>query len=242
MTRNKIIGVILMLIVSMFAVACSDNKDKDNTNQSSDEETESTEEDSMISIEADEDVKGIEYPYQLDEGNLIINSLFQSSIENPDCNNEYADDIASLEIENQSGRFIESTDITLTLNDDSQLHMKIQEIPADQKVWVFECENTSLSSDMVCVSIDCDISYLDEDPLLSDRVTVSTEETSVTLVNQSGESLSGLTVNCHCLFDSVYYGGQVSSYSVDELAAGSSTVIEAEDCYLGTADVVRISE
>lgn len=233
--KVKIIGTTLMLIVLMSFASCSHKND--DASESSASETIAS-----VVVEENEKAKGLTFPYDLDEGNLVINSLFQSSIENPDCGNVYAEDVASLEIVNQSGRFVESADITLTLGDGSQLHMKIQDIPDDQKVWVFECENVSFSSEDVCVSIDCDVHYLDEDPLMSDMVTVDAEGTTVTIVNHSEEVLGGLTVECHCLFDGVYYGGLTYSYPADELALGGSTVIEAEDCYLGTADVVHISE
>lgn len=187
-------------------------------------------------------IEGLQFPYELDEGRLVVNSLFQSSIENPDCADEYADDIASLEIINKSGKFLESAEITLYMSDDTQLHMVIKDIPADKKVWVFDDQNRAFLGDTTCISMDCNAEYLDEKPMLEEQIAVKTDETIVTLTNQSGESIDGLTVACHCAINGVYYGGLTYSYSMGTLPANGSVGIEAEDCFLGTAEVVRITK
>lgn len=236
---NKIICLILMLIAFVSFAACSDKKN--GVEKLENAEDIEIEEESLASIEFEEE-KGIDFPYELDDGNLVVNALFQSSIENPDCGNEYADDIASLEIVNQSGRFLESAVITLTMSDGAQMHMTMRDIPADQKVWVFENNNVSLTGEMVCVTMDCETNYLGQVPEVSHQIAVDVEGTTITIANQSEEIVSGVTVECHCLFDDVYYGGQTYNYPIDEISPGGAVVVEAEDCYLGTAEVVLITE
>ena len=70
-------------------------------------------------VSTEEQKEGIEFPYEIDNGNLVINSVFQSSIENPDCGNEYGDDIASLELVNQSNQYLDSAELTLHMSDGS---------------------------------------------------------------------------------------------------------------------------
>ena len=225
--KNRVISLIILLMFCIMLSACSGKKDKESETVSEKKEKKKTE---------------ISFPYAIDEDRLMVNSLFQSSIENPDCENEYADDIASLEIENQSGKFLESAKITLHMSDDLELNMVIKDIPANQKVWVFDNMNQSIKGDAICESIDCEASFLDEDPLIGEQIKIKVKDTKVTLSNQSEETLSGLTVGCHCLFDGVYYGGLTYSYPVDEISPDGKTVIEADDCFLGTAEVVRISK
>ncbi|MEO2239526.1 hypothetical protein ABE547_09970 [Dorea sp. YH-dor226] len=227
MKKQKIIQIFLMVAVLLMVTACSGKKDTKTT------DAEETKENKKIEIS---------FPYALDEERLLVNSLFQSSIENPDCDNEYADDIASLEIVNQSGKYLESAEITVHMSDDTELHMSVADVPSEQKVWVFDNQNQVLSSDATCISIECDAKYLDEVPLMKDQVVVEVNETTVTLLNQSEETLSGLTVECHCIIDGVYYGGLTYSYPAEDIMPNGSVVIEAEDCFLGTADVVRLSK
>ena len=243
MIRKKRISLsIIMMIVFILFTACSNKEDAQLTENSgsSNSKVEKTSDGEAKAIETEK--AEINFPYELDGGNLVVNALFQSSVENPDCGNEYADDIASLEVVNQSGKYLESAQITLHTGDGTELYMVIEDVPANQKVWVFDNKNSSITNDVTCISINCKSDYLDEVPLMADQITVNTDETTVTLKNQSGETLNGLTVKCHCLFDGVYYGGLTYSYPVDELSPGGSAVIEADDCFLGTADVVRISK
>ena len=210
------------------------------------EETAKVQEDVTESAEMSEEEKNesqsLKFPYELEEGNLMIQSLFQSSVENPDCGNEYADDIASLEVINQSEKFLESAEITLYMSDGTELQMLLKDIPAGQKVWAFDIQNRTFADDTVCSAIDCNAVFLEEAPLLAGKVTAEANEVTVTLLNQTAETIRGLTVTCHCLFDGAYYGGQTYSYPVEELPANGSAVMEAEDCFLGTAEVVRITE
>ena len=54
--------------------------------------------------------------------------------------------------------------------------------------------------------------------------------------------LSNLLLHCHCLIDGSYFGGLTYTYPVESIPAGQSIAVEAEDCYLGEAAVVRVSQ
>ena len=47
----------------------------------------------------------VSFPYELEEGKIEILSLFQASVENPDCNNELGENTAALEIANKSEEY-----------------------------------------------------------------------------------------------------------------------------------------
>ena len=184
---------------------------------------------------------GIKFPYELEDGKLTVNSLFQSSIDNPDCNNEYADDIATLEVKNTSDEFLKEAKITVMLNDKTKIPIVITNLPAGKSVWAFATDNTAVELNPVCVEIACDAAFEKEMPILDGTVSYEVNETKVTLHNLSSDNLTGLSVGCHCLFDNIYYGGLTYSYDVDKLSASDSTTLDADDCYLGSAEVVCIT-
>ena len=218
----------LVLILLLFT-ACGKKEEQTDT------QGEATE-----AVSTEEQKEGIEFPYEIDNGNLVINSVFQSSIENPDCGNEYGDDIASLELVNQSNQYLDSAELTLHMSDGKELHMVIKNIPPGKKVWAFDDQNQLVSNDVVCTSVDCDAEYLADSPMADQEIKVKVDDTTVTLKNQSENDLNDLTIECHCVIDGVYYGGLTYSYPVDKLTSNGSKKIEAEDCFLGEAEVVRI--
>ncbi|MDY3691026.1 MAG: hypothetical protein SO072_03545 [Dysosmobacter sp.] len=183
----------------------------------------------------------VTFPCLLADEQLSVTSLFQYSGENPDCGDEAGENIASLAVTNQSGRHLTSAKITAKLADGTRLTFQLADIPAGQTVWVFDQDNGSFASSSACKELKCEASFEAETPLLEDQVAVETEGTSVTLTNLTDEDLAGLTVYCHCLFDGTYFGGLTYAYPVDGIPAGESVTIQAEECYLGEAAVVRVT-
>ncbi len=186
---------------------------------------------------------GLVFPYELDGGKLVVNSLFQSTVGNPDCNDEMGEDVASLELINQSGEFLDLAEITVTLDDGAQLRFVADDIPAGRTVWAFETSNGELLDAAVCVSIDCDASYEADKPVMADQLDIRSEETAVTIRNLTDQDLTGLNVSFHCLFDEdVYFGGRVYTYPIDKIPAGESAGLDVAECYLGTAEAVRAAQ
>ena len=97
------------------------------------------------------------------------------------------------------------------------------------------------TSSNTCKELKCEASFAEEPPFLAEQVAVETEGISVTLTNLTDEDLAGLTVYCHCLFDGTYFGGLTYAYPVDGIPTGESVTIQAEECYLGEAAVVRVT-
>ena len=110
--------LLTLLIVLMMLTGCGKN------------ETQTEKE--IISEEQQE--QSLSFPYELENGKLVINSLFQSSIMNPDCRDEMGEDVATLELENGSGEFLESAEIVVTLTDGEELEFEISCIPDGEKV------------------------------------------------------------------------------------------------------------
>ncbi len=190
--------------------------------------------------EEEQQAEGLAFPYDLAEGKLQAASLFQYSGLNPDCNNEEGEDIAALEIVNQSDEFCRSAEFQVVMQDGTELLFKAENIPAGKKIWVFESNNQSIGQDDACEEIN-DTSEFGEASLLEDQIAVSVKDTAITLENLTGEEITDLMVGCHCLFEDTYFGGVTYSYPAGTVPAGGQAAVEASDCYMGTAEVVWIS-
>lgn len=96
---KRFIWTVLVMVMTVTVTACSNKTESDETSKKVSEEKQT----------------GIELPYELDDGRLVLNSIFQSSISNPDCNDENGENMASIEVINQSGKFLASADVGVTL-------------------------------------------------------------------------------------------------------------------------------
>lgn len=190
----------------------------------------------------DEKVKKLTFPYELEDGKLELTSIFQFTGFNPDCNNEEGEDIAALSIVNQSEEHVKNAEIKVKLTDGRTLLFEIQDLPADASVMVFEKNNAGYGNTDECAEITGKASWEEETALAKEQLSIGVSGTTVTLTNISEEEVSNLLLHCHCKMDDSYFGGLTYQYPVERLQAGESISIEAEDCYLGEASVVRVSE
>ena len=194
------------------------------------------------SAEEVEGEKGFVFPYELENGKLEVNSLFQFTGSNPDCGDEEGENIASLEVTNKSEEFLSAAEIRVTLADGSELTFEITDVPAGQSVMVFEKNNANYDSSNECISIIDTAGFEENAVLMEDKLGIDVQETTVTLTNIAGEDLTNLLLHCHCLVNDAYFGGLTYSYPVASIPAGQSVTVQADECYLGTAAVVRVSQ
>lgn len=190
-------------------------------------------------IQETEPVQGIAFPYALDDGKLLVTSLFQSSIMNPDCDLAEGEDIATLEIVNQSEEYLSLGSFEVTLPDGQVLRFTAAEIPPGAKVWAFELDNGSIETEAPCIALTVTSQY--ETRQMPEGIAVEVDGTDVTVTNQTGQPVTNLTVYYHDRFDDVYFGGLVYTILIDEIPAGGAKTIDANDCFLGDAEVVRVS-
>lgn len=231
-------AAVLILGVSLIASGCGSKS------ASEDSDWEEVSEVSVISeslemAETEPEEKGFQFPFELEDGRLLVNSLFQSSIDNPDNGDTYGDDIASLEVENASSEFCESLQITVSMPDGRQMIFEGSNIPAGKKAWLFEKNNQAISIQEDPLAIEGSAVF-GEDSLMADRIAVSVEDTTVILQNISSEELFNLNVGCHCMLEDTYYGGLTYEYPVAYIGAGETVTIDAAECYLGSPDPVTI--
>ena len=180
-------------------------------------------------------------PYKIDDGKLIVESVFQLSGTNPDCNDEEGENIGSIQLKNSSEEFLEKADIIIKLDDGSQLTFRVEDIPAGKSVLAFDINNQVYDTKNAIEEITADTSY-SEASLLENKVSADTADLQITLENISGDTLENLTVTYHCIFDDAYYGGKSYVKTVESLGAGETTALDASECYLGEAEVVKVQE
>lgn len=184
----------------------------------------------------------IEFPYNLEDGKIEVTSLFQYTGMNPDCKDEFGEDIASLEVTNKSDEYLANIELTVELENGTKIPFVATDIPAGQVVWVYAADNNSYDTSVACVDITCEAVFDETASLMEDKLTIDVQETTVTLTNVSEEELIDLSVDCHCLFEEAYFGGLTYTYPVESIPAGESITIQAEECYLGEAVVVRVNQ
>ena len=185
---------------------------------------------------------GLAFPYELEDGRLSVDSVFQFSGFNPDNGNEEGENIAALEVTNHSDQQLVAAEISVSLTDDRKFTFEVADVPAGQSVLVFEKENQTYGLNDICTEITDTAEFGDGAVRMEDRLSIQVEETTVTLTNHSEEELNHLLLHCHCLIDGSYFGGLTYTYPVESIPAGQNITVEAEDCYLGEAAVVRVSQ
>lgn len=179
------------------------------------------------------------FPMELEGGCLTVHSLFPYSGMNPDAGLEFGENIAGLQLTNTSDEHISLAELTAVLDDGTELCFRVEDLPPGMSAMLFESEGRTLDGDRYCVDL-YGFAEFEEDPMQSELVAVSVDGIAVTLNNVSGRDLTDLRVACHGLLDGSCFGGITYIYDVASLPAGAVTVINAVDCILGEARVVRV--
>lgn len=179
------------------------------------------------------------FPMELEGGCLTVHSLFPYSGMNPDARLSFGENIAGLQLTNTSDEHISLAELTAVLDDGTELCFRVEDLPPGMSAMLFEPEGRTLDGDRYCVDL-YGFAEFEEDPLQSELVAVSVDGIAVTVYNVSGRDLTDLRVACHGLLDGSCFGGITYIYDVASLPAGAVTVINAVDCILGEARVVRV--
>lgn len=186
-------------------------------------------------------IPSVSFPLPVDDGKLEIDSLFPFSGINPDCGNQEGTQIAAIVLKNVSGEYLSQASASLTLLDGTVLNFTVSELPAGESAMAFSTENADLPSDAVCIGAECTASYDPAAVTMSDQVTASVDGIHITLTNVSGQTLPQIVVYCRSPLGEDYFGGMAYSYTITNLPAGESTSLDATDCVMGMAEVVRFA-
>jgi hypothetical protein len=182
----------------------------------------------------------IQFPYELEDGKLQLQSLFQSSVSNPDSDDSYVENLAAIEIINSSSEHLKEATIKIILSSGEELTFVLEEIPAGKTVWAFEVNNKCYRMEQKCLEVKCEAIFAEKTVLLEEQLRIDAKDTLVTVTNVSNEALENLELEFHCLFADVYYGGKTYMYRIDTIEAHEAVSLDVWECYLGIADVVNI--
>ena len=180
------------------------------------------------------------FPYALEGSGLELTSLFQYTGNNPDCGWAEGTDIGAVILHNETGRYLETLNLTVVMADGTELSFLVSDIPHGKTVWAFEVENKTYDDTTGATEIRCETKYRDGNGLVPDKVKTAAEGMNVTLTNVSGETLAGLGVRCHNILDGAYFGGTSYIYPVAEIPADGSAAVAAVDCVLGDVGIARV--
>ena len=202
------------------------------------ETTEPNEDENDIEIEM---FQPISFPYALEGQRLLIENVFQFDGINPDCNNETGDEFAAITVKNQSEDYLSYAEITMVTDEGNKLCFMVNDLPAGKTAMVFSDDNSPVQIDTVYGDVSCKVEYLEEDSMSEDMISVSVEGTQIILKNETNEEIETITLYCHSILDDQYFGGIAYTYSVNNIPANGTAEVDAVDCFLGFAEVVRIA-
>ena len=137
--QRKLWIVLILAIVVILGVVIAVNQSS-SKQESSTEKSEENEEASKVTDAADE---GLAFPYLLEEEQIQVDSLFQYSGINPDAENAECEDVAAIQMKNNSEQYLESAEVSVELSDGTAYSFVVQDIPAGKSVIAFESGNTS---------------------------------------------------------------------------------------------------
>ena len=236
MKRKNVLylGMLLMLLM-LPSLGCErnafDNKET--------EASENTKADESNSEQEQEEEKGVQFPIVLEDGKLEIESLFQFEGINPDANNATGTETAAIAVKNVSDKYLDEAEITV-LTDEGELMFFVTNLPMGSTAMAFSTDNEALSGSAVCHEIKCDVTFQDDVIGIPEQISIQEDGMEINVTNTSEQSLSKVTIYCRCPFEEKYFGGAAYQYELQDLTAGETKVIHAEDSILGIVEVVRV--
>lgn len=240
-----LIVVIVVLLGIVIAINQGGHEQEPSTEQTDENETvddvqtaETNEEETEPSVETD---TGLEFPYLLDDDKIQIDSLFQYSGINMDAQNEECEDVASLQLKNNSDQYLEKAEISVELTDGTAFSFEVEDVPASKSVMAFDTANTVYDGKTGVALIDAATTYSSDAGLKETDVKIISDDNGVQMENISGNALANLKIKYHCVMDDMYFGGISSETEVAGLAAGETTTVDTSESILGDAEVVSIT-
>lgn len=228
MLYKVLLGILALLLIILAFLFIGKRDEKETADISEESVTDAT------------DDAGI-FPVSLEDSKLELEAVFQYDGINPDCDNQEGMDIAAITLANTSGEYLKEALITVVKEDESKLDFVVNDLPAGRKAIAFSTENAAITEDEVYTDVECEAEWESTENDKTDQIEVSVEGIEVTLTNNTGEDIPELEVYCRSPLNEEYFGGIAYCYKINDFSAGETTTVEAADCILGMAEVVRIA-
>lgn len=194
----------------------------------------------VLHTEPQTEYAALEFPIVLENGNLEIESFFCYTGMNPDDENIESKNIAAISLINRSGEYLDEARITLALTSGAEANFVVTDLPAGKCAMAFCVDSTAATELTGCTEVRCEASFDPDASMQTDRVAVSVEAMTVTVKNLTGSDIPELVIYCRCPLGDDYFGGITYQYPLNNLPANGTATVDAWDCVLGMAEVVRI--
>ena len=202
-------------------------------------------EETFYSSEELKNMTPILFPYEVSDQQLTVNSFFGSNLDqnlpNPDAGGKTGNNLATCEIQNNSAWYLQSAEVYILLNDGTEHHFQIEDLPAGKTLLAFDTDNNVISEEAEVVSVICrSVQRQPDEENFQDSLEISVSGTEISVENVCDRNFENIEVVCHCDFGEQYFGGISYKYPVESLGAGESISVTADDCDILDAAVVSV--
>lgn len=189
---------------------------------------------------AEMSASGVEYPVKLENGQLVLENLFQYEGINPDCGLESGRNTAAVTLRNVSDAYLSEAALTLELSDGRTAEFYVTDLPAGKAVNAFAADNAQLEGEVLCVDVRCEASWEPMEETIPEAVSYAVDGITIAITNNTAQEIPELRVYCRDLFGDAYFGGKTQEYTVNNVPANGTVTVEAQSSLMGLIEVVRV--
>lgn len=174
------------------------------------------------------------------EQGLSVSELFTYTGPNPDCGFEQGSDIAAITVENTSGKYLLSAEISVAGDDGGEYSFTVQALEDGGRVTAFDTQNRAAANGACAADSECSAHFTDAPDTYTDRLRAQVVSGEVTLTNISEETFETVFVDCRCTVSGESFGGKVFECSFSQLSPGVTQSKACPEILFGVPEAVRI--
>lgn len=184
--------------------------------------------------------KEITFPYE--SNGLKIESVFEFTGMNVDNKETDGEDIASLQIQNTTKKYLKEATIKLTSEDDKVFEFKVQDIPSKKSVLVFDKKNNSSLNIEKYKDIEIETDYKNKTDLHQKDLKIDIDDDSrMEIINLTDDPLNDIVITYKCLMDDSYFGGISYTHKIKKLEAKQTVEYIDNYCLMGKAEITSVT-
>lgn len=181
----------------------------------------------------------LSFPVVLENGALVVNSVFSYNGIHPESNGENVSDLAAVLVQNTSAQYLKEATITAELNSGEVCVFTFGELPAGKAITLFAPDGETFTQNDFCISLSSEAVFEETDT--PDQLTVTAAGMDVVVENVSAEDLTNINIYCRDTLGESYFGGTVYKQTIETLSAGQTATVTVSDSFVGMVEVVRIA-
>lgn len=190
-------------------------------------------------VEPTKEPEKLAFPVELDEKQLELGSVFGSNVINPDCEDTYGEEIATIQLKNVSGKHLKSAKVQVILSNGDTFHFLAEEMPVDMDFMVFDLENQVYDDTYRVEDILVETEY--GDAVSGEEFSWEVSGSEITIENKSDKKKTDITIYYHCVIDDWGYGGTAYELHIDSLEPGEKQTVTDQNCFVGDVKISNIT-